>query len=256
MSDAPTTPTTPSALETPNTRPIATPPAAASTTAGVSPEGGPSAALPSLEADGFTAAVDAYAWEQDADAGTPRMRLWFLSMLGPQQSVKALWVRLVRGEVATMRFGAEGGLGRARFCALAPEGPRSWRFFAAALPASAGHHAVLAPEAALYTGERPHFVVLPRAAEDAAALHYRFLNRRVDLPLHPWWAGWLWSRAVATGEATALEARGLTAYRCVPDVEALAADLSAAVRAGALAVPDAGAPTAAPAAAMALGRAA
>ena len=253
MSSAPTTPSTP---ETPHTRQIAMPPAAVPTTAGESPEGGPSAALPSLEADGFAAAVDAYAWEQDTDAGTPRMRLWFLSMLGPQQSVKALWSRLVRGDVATMRFGAEGGLGRARFCALAPEGPRSWRFFAAALPASAGHHAVLAPEAALYAGERPHFVVLPRAAEDAAALHYRFLNRRVDLPLHPWWADWLWSRALATGEATALEARGLAAYRCAPDVEALAADLSAAVRASELAVPDPGAAAAAPAAVVTLGRAA
>ena len=256
MSDVPSTHSTSSALEPPNTRVAATPPAAVPTTAGESPEGGSCAALPSLEADGFTAAVDAYAWEQDTDAGTPRMRLWFLSMLGPQQSVKALWVRLVRGEVATMRFGTEGGLGRARFCALAPEGPRSWRYFAAALPASAGHHAVLAPEAALYADERSHFVVLPRAVEHAAALHYRFLNRRVDLPLHPWWAGWLWSRAIARGEATALEARGLAAYRCAPDVEALAADLSAAVRAGALAVPDSGAPAAAPAAAIALGRAA
>src|SRR5438094_7609639 len=119
----------------------------------------PAAGAATLEADGFSAAVDAFAWEPDTSADPPRMRLWLLSLLGPQQAVKALWVRLVRGELATMRVdaGEQPGVGdgngaagrsvavealatRVRFCALAPEGPRRWRLFAAALPASAGYH--------------------------------------------------------------------------------------------------------------------
>src|SRR6266545_6280001 len=62
--------------------------------------------LPVLQTEGFGATVDAFAWEEEKDATSPRMRLWFLSLLGPQQAVKALWARLVRGEVATMRFPA------------------------------------------------------------------------------------------------------------------------------------------------------
>ena len=69
------------------------------------------APLATLEADGFSAAVDVYAWEPDTDADRPCMRLWLLSLLGPQQSVKGLWVRLVRGETATMRVDAKGDVG-------------------------------------------------------------------------------------------------------------------------------------------------
>ena len=111
-----------------------------------------------LEADGFSATVDAFAWERDPDAPTPRMRLWFVSLLGPQQSLRALWVRLVRGDVATMRALGPGALGQVRFCALAPEGPRRWRFLSASLPASAGHHGVLVPDAARYASDRADFL--------------------------------------------------------------------------------------------------
>ncbi len=92
------------------------------------------------------------------------------------------------------------------------------------------------PEAARYTADRADFLLLPRGAAEAARLHYRFLNRRLDLPLHPDWADWLWERARRTGEARALESQGLEAYRCVPDAAALATDLTAAVRRGTLRV--------------------
>jgi hypothetical protein len=98
---------------------------------------------------------------------------------------------------------------------------------------------LLVPEAALVGADRPDFVIFPRAPEEAAALHYRFLNRRQDLPLHPAWADWLWERAVRHGEAAPLESRGLHAYRCTPNAQELANDLSAAVRRRELDVPDA-----------------
>ena len=70
------------------------------------------AALPVLQAGGFSASVDAYAWELDPDHASQRMRLWFLSLLGPQQSLKAIWARLLRGEVATL---SQEALGSALF---------------------------------------------------------------------------------------------------------------------------------------------
>lgn len=192
-------------------------------------------ALPIFQAAGFSASVDAFAWEPDPDQSRRQMRLWLISLLGPQQAVKALWARLIKGELATLSVEA---LGLARFCALAPEGPKGWRFFTASLPASAGYQGVLVPECALYTSERPDFLLLPRRPEEAASLHYRFLNRRLDLPLHPCWATWLWERALRAGEAVALESRGLAAYRCVPKAEALTAELSTAVRKGLLPLPE------------------
>ena len=187
--------------------------------------------LPVLRAGGFSASVDVFAWEPDPDPSTRRMRLWLLSLLGPQESVKALWARLVKGEMATLSF---EGLGSAHLCALAPEGPRAWRFYTANMRAAAGYHGVLVPEAALYGGERPDFLLLVRQPQEAPMLHYRFLNRRLDLPLHPAWASWLWDRALRTGEAVALESRGLRAYRCLPNPEKLAADLGAALLEGVL----------------------
>ena len=190
-----------------------------------------SATLPILQAAGFSASVDAFAWERDPEPSARQMRIWFVSLLGPRQAVKALWARLIKGELATLSF---EDLETARFCALAPEGPRGWRFFTASLPAVAGYHGVLVPELAFYGTERSEFLLLSRRPEETAPLHYRFVNRRHDLPLHPAWADWLWQRALQTGEAVRLEARGLDAYRCTPNAEALAEDLTTAVRRGVL----------------------
>jgi hypothetical protein len=190
--------------------------------------------LPILDAGGFAANVDAFAWEEDSDPVARRMRLWFVSLLGPQQALKAIWARLVKGDLVTIAR----GLGDVRFCALAPEGPRTWRAFTASLPAAAGHQLVLLPEAARCAAARDDFLLLPRDPDEAPRLHFRFLDRRVDLPLHTSWDMWLWDRALRTGEAAALEAAGVGAYRCRPNVEALGADVSAAVRAGFLRMSD------------------
>ncbi len=185
----------------------------------------------------LSASVDAFAWEPDP-AGC-RIQLWFLSLLGPKEAVKALWARLIKGEVATISVEA---FGKARFCALALEGPRVWRFFTARLRAAAGYHGVLVPEAGLYPTERADFLLLPRRLDEAARLHYQFLNRQLDLSLHPNWADRLWERALDTGEAIALESHGLRAYRCSPNPVVLADDLRAGVRQGTLHVNDADTP--------------
>ncbi len=97
---------------------------------------------------------------------------------------------------------------------------------------------MLVPEMAAYLWDRREFLLLARSEEEAPALHYRFLNRRVDLPLHPSWAAWLWERGLKANEVEALESLGVHAYRCRPDASALQEDLSDAVRRRLLTVPD------------------
>jgi hypothetical protein len=213
--------------------------------------GGHAPGLPVLQAAGFSAHLDACAWEppqtQPGEPGHPgdestarHAQLWFVSLLGAQQAVKALWARLVKGERATLRLPAAGGLERVQFCALARTssgGPVSWRFFSAGLPAAAGHHGAVVPAIALYACERADFLLLPRTPAEAADLHLRFLNRRLHLPLHAAWAPWLWERALRTGEAIELQAHGVLAYRCAPDADAIATSVSTGIGSGRLRVP-------------------
>ena len=182
--------------------------------------------LHTIHAAGFSAAVDAFA--QDGE------QLWFLSMLGSQQSVRALWARLVKGETAYL---SEGDLDGGSPSWLAREAWGTWRFHGARLPSSAAYHGMLVPDLASYTCERPDFVLLARAESEAPAQHYRFLNRRVDLPLHPSWAAWLWDRGFTSGETEALHAAGIHAYRCRPDTRQLEEDIAESVRRGRLTVP-------------------
>jgi hypothetical protein len=172
-----------------------------------------------MRAAGFGAAVDAYARDEG--------ELWFLSMLGNQQSVRALWARLVKGEMAYLSSEQyAGGVP----CWLAREARREWRFHSARLPGTGAYHGMLVPNAALYATERQDFLLLARNEEEAPALHYRFLNRRLDVPLHPAWSGWLWERALATGEVLPLDALDVRAYRCTPDPIELREAIGRAIR--------------------------
>lgn len=175
---------------------------------------------------GFTATVDACA----RDGG----QLWCVSLLGNQQSVRALWARLVKGETAHL---SEDELGGGSPCWLASEAWGTWRFYGARLPSGAAYHGMLVPEVAAYACGRRDFLLLARGEDEAPALHYRFLNRRLDLPLHPSWSDWLWQRGLNGGEVEALESAGVHAYRCRPDPASLQEDISQAVRRRALAVP-------------------
>lgn len=191
--------------------------------------------LPLVQAGGFTVSADAFVWESDSDPSDSRMRLWFLSLLGPHQALKAIWARLVKGELVTV---SREALGQVRFCTLAPDGPKGWRSYTANLPGAAGHQLVLLPEVARHATAREDFLLLPRTENDSPSIHFRFLDRHVDLPLHPSWCDWLWERALRSGEAVPLEAEGIVAYRCLPNPDALADDLSAAIRERTLTVPN------------------
>ncbi len=175
--------------------------------------------LLTIRAAGFTATVDACA----QDGG----QLWFISLLGSQQAVRALWARLVKGETAYL---SEDELTGGYPCWLVREAWGTWRFYGGRLPSGAAYHGMLVPEMAAYLCDRQEFLLLARREEEAPALHYRFLNRRVDLPLHSSWAAWLWERGLKANEVEALESLGVHAYRCRPDPSALQDDVSQAVR--------------------------
>lgn len=179
-----------------------------------------------IRAAGFGAAVDAYAADES--------ELWFLSLLGNRDSIRALWARLVKGEMAYLGADQYDGGGP---CWLASAARGQFRLHITRLPATGAHHALLVPDAALYATEQQDFVLLCRTEEEAPLLHYRFLNRRLDLPLHPAWGEWLWERALRSGEAQALDALDVHAYRCAPDAAELQDALGRAIRGHRLPLP-------------------
>ena len=179
-----------------------------------------------IRAAGFTATVDACA----QDGG----QLWFLSLLGSQQAVRALWARLVKGETAYL---GEDELTGGSPCWLAREAWGTWRFHGCRLPSGSAYHGMLVPEMAAYACDRQEFLLLARSEDEAPALHYRFLNRRLDLPLYQTWAAWLWERGLKADEVEALQSLGVHAYRCRPDRQALQEDVTQAVRRGHLPMP-------------------
>jgi hypothetical protein len=172
-----------------------------------------------IRAAGFGAAVDACV--------TERSEIWFLSLLGNQQSIRALWARIVKGETAYLADDQFAG-GVPHWLATAVR--QQCRFHVTRLPSTGAHHALLVPDAVLYAADQQEFLLLARSPEEAPLLHYRFLNRRIDLPLHHTWSGWLWERALHTGEAQELDAMGIRAYRCRPEPAELAEALGRALR--------------------------
>ena len=174
--------------------------------------------LLTIRAGGFAATVDGCACGDN--------ELWFLSMLGHQQAVRAIWARLIKGEAGYLGSTELGG----EPTPLAREAWGTWRFTGMRLPSGSAYHGMLIPELAAYATDRLDFLLLVREQDDAAQLHFRFLARRLDLPLHPSWADWLWRRGLENGEVEQLESTGLSAYRCQPQPETLRADISDAVR--------------------------
>ena len=181
--------------------------------------------LLTIRAGGFSATVDGYAKSDD--------ELCFVSMLGHQQAVRAIWARLVKGEAAYLGETEAGG----ESVPLTREAWGTWRFSGMRLPSGSAYHGMLVPEVAAYAADRRDFLLLARPQDEEVHLHYRFLNRRLDLPLHPSWAEWLWHRGLENGEVEQLASAGMQAFRCRPEPDALREDLGDAVRRRALSVP-------------------
>jgi len=190
----------------------------------------PEQPLHTVSAGGFSVTADAFVLDEDDG-------LWFVSLVGSQGAVKAVIASLLKRppEAAWITRGSSSGYRR---CFVAPETIGTWTTRLKKLPATNVVHGVAYTRIAEFSFEREEFLLLVRGGDDVAQLHRRFLDRRIDLPLHSSWARWLWERALQTAEAEPLESVGLEAYRCRPNVEALRSHISAAISSGRLTVPD------------------
>ena len=146
--------------------------------------------LYTITAGGFSATADAFARDEETDG------LWFVSMVGSQTALKAIWASLLKQppDVAHIIKGADGMAlaGGYKRCVVPHETIGTWTTKIARLPVSGGWHALVYTKTAEYGFEKDSFLLLAQTEEDAPALHHRFLDKRSPLPLHGSWADWLW----------------------------------------------------------------
>ena len=199
------------------------------------PASGAGQSLYTISAGGFSATVDAFARDEGTDG------LWFVSMVGSQTALKAIWASLLKQppEAAHIIKGADGMAfkGGYRRCVIPYETIGTWTTKIARLRVSGGWHALVYTKMAEFGFEKDSFLLLAQSEEETPALHHRFLDKRSPLPLHGSWAGWLWERGLNNGEIVRLESVGVTAYRCSPKADKLRDDLSDAVASGRLTLP-------------------
>ena len=192
-------------------------------------------ALFTISAGGFSATVDAFARDEKTDG------LWFVSMVGSQTALKAIWASLLKqpSDTAHLIRGAEGVAlsGGYQRCMVPYETVGSWTTKIARLPVSGGWHAIVYSRHAEFSYEKDSFLLLAQGEEDAPSLHHRFLDKRSPLPLHGSWANWLWERGIDNGEIVPLQSVGISAYRCSPKAKEFREDLSGAVASGRLTLP-------------------
>ena len=188
--------------------------------------------LYTVSAGGYSATADAFARDEEKDG------LWFLSMVGSQTALKAIWASLLKQppESAHLIRGADGGELTGSFlrCSIPHHTIGTWTTKISRLSTTGGWHAMVYTRLAEFAFEREDFLLLAHSEEEAPALHHRFLDRRSPLPLHRSWATWLWRRGVRSGEIVPLQSSGISAWVCSPNAEKLRDDLSDAVALGTL----------------------
>ena len=188
-----------------------------------------------ISAGGFSATVDAFARDDRTEG------LWFVSMVGSQTALKAIWASLLKQppDAAHLIRGADGMAlhGGYQRCVIPYETIGTWTTKITRLPVSGGYHALVYTKQAEFAYEKDSFLLLAQTEEEAPALHHRFLDKRSPLPLHGSWAGWLWERGLAEEEIVPLQSVGIRAYRCSPKAKKLREDLSDAVASGRLTLP-------------------
>ena len=190
--------------------------------------------LYTISAGGFSATVDAFARDTVSEG------LWFVSMLGSQTAVKAIWAALLKqpSEAAFLIRGADGlpHSGGYQRCIIPEETIGTWTTKIARLPSSGGWQAMVYTKLAEFRFERDEFLLLAPDEKAAPALHRRFLDRRSDLPLPPEWADWLWQTGLRHETIVPLQSVGVAAYKCTPNHDLLREELSQAVASGRLAL--------------------
>ena len=190
-----------------------------------------------VSAGGFSVTADAFAVEDPEGPGNPH-NLWFLSMMGAQTSLKAVWACLLNmpPKPAYLTPGADGlALNEEMYtCQIPTKSIGTWTTRITRMANGMGWHAMMFSRMAEYGFQKEDFLLVIRPGENPAEQHHRFLDRRVSLPLHHSWADWLWERGLENGEIQPLRSLGIQAWRCVPEPLQLESDLSQAVAAGIL----------------------
>jgi hypothetical protein len=187
----------------------------------------PVRAHPIVKANAFTVASDAGAADQESGV------LHLLSLVGRRVAVEAVAHALLTGKAQTLVYPDPLRDGFAGFAVHAPQ-PWGWRLPRRRLQ-TGDTHLVLRPARADVTRVRePAFTIVqpPEGAERVARIHYLFLSQAVATPLAPAWETWLWTRALATSEATPLSTWGdlPAAWACQPDEARLREDIVVAIR--------------------------
>ena len=105
-----------------------------------------------ISAGGFSATADAFARDPDSQG------LWFLSMVGSQTALKAIWASLLKQppEVAHLIKGADGMAlsGGYQRCSIPYNTIGTWTTKIARLPVGGGWHALVFTKTAEYAFER------------------------------------------------------------------------------------------------------
>ena len=186
-----------------------------------------------INAAGYSATADAFA--RDPDTGG----LWFLSMVGPQTALKAIWASLLKQppDAAYIIRGIEGmalsvvatSAARSPITPSAPGPPAS----PACPPAGDGTRSCTRawPNS---SSSGTTSCCWPRTRPTRRGCTTASWTGAAPCPCTARWRDWLWRRGLDTGEIVPLESAGLLAYTCNPRGEELKADLSAAVAAGTL----------------------
>ena len=191
--------------------------------------------LYTVSAGGYSAVADAFAFHNESKT------LWFLSMIGPQTSVKAIAATLMKMPPGQAHFikGTDNTELEGPIVSTIPshETTGTWTSRTQRIKDNA-FHTILYTKWAEHSSDSQRFVILPKTDESAPGLYYQYLDRRTPLPLHHTWTEWLWERGLLSPrEIQPLHSSGLKGYLCTPDHEALRRDVSLAVAMGILTIP-------------------
>ena len=172
--------------------------------------------VPTIKIKGFRCCVEEAVFSNSKDGFAH-----VLSLVGSREAVKAVWARLMKGEAAYLDTGPQ-----VRAVRMNTEG--GGKLLTERLPSGAFHGLLLSK--ALLSGE----LVLCEREEDLPVRFFHLLTRKLRLPLHSDWRGWLWNHACSTGMAEPLSSRRLHAYEVNLSVYDLEVELRQALLAGEL----------------------
>lgn len=192
--------------------------------------------LSTIQSDGFSAVVDAYARDFTEET------IWFLSMLGNQTALKAIAAQLLSLPPKAVHIVDEKSNDPSQdeylSCKIPDRTIGTWTHKITRLPNTKAFHSLLYTKKAEYAHDSLDFVLLSRTQEEAPALHYMFLDRRTNVPLHESWAQWLWDHGIDNDFIIPLQSKGIFAYICTPDPGIIIEDLSQAISERRLILPE------------------